>query len=305
MNRQSKRQMGRAEKRRTKREVDKLSTTINKLDHNQIKLIENLASIKANNMTKERVEELELMVDRAVTALLIQVLPDKTYEEIEKIEELYGELILEDAEKIRKLKDEVKGDSEMAKKMMEKYEEEVRVKAQDLASKDITQKEAIEELVMAFPKLSKAMLTNGYKKVKAELKKQEAKEDKELEEVMGYIFSEEGQAVAENATTEEEPNVAKDTPIEEKPAVKENLKTEHNAYVSKTIENNSREKEEEVKVENKLKVLSMTVQGDNGKYKVCKKGVELQSEGITMFFEDIEQLETFTEEYKQVFKMVK
>lgn len=101
--------MGRAEKRRTKREVDKLSTTINKLDHNQIKLIENLASIKANNMTKERVEELELMVDRAVTALLIQVLPDKTYEEIEKIEELYGELILEDAEKIRKLKDEVKG----------------------------------------------------------------------------------------------------------------------------------------------------------------------------------------------------
>lgn len=194
----------------------------------------------------------------------------------------------------------------MAKKMMEKYEEEVRAKAQELASKSITQKEAIEELAMAFPKLSKAMLTNGYKKVKAELKKQETKEDKELEEVMDYIFSEESQAVAENATTEGEPTVAKDAPIEEKPVIKENLKTDHIAGTSKTTENNSEDiKEEEAKVENKLKVLSMVVEGENGKYKVCEKGVELQSEGITMFFEDIEQLETFTEEYKQVFKMVK
>lgn len=56
---------------------------------------------------------------------------------------------------------------------------------------------------------------------------------------------------------------------------------------------------------NKLKVLSMTVEGENGKYKVCEKGVELQNKGLTMFFENIEQLENFTEEYKQVFEMVK
>lgn len=49
----------------------------------------------------------------------------------------------------------------------------------------------------------------------------------------------------------------------------------------------------------------MTVEGENGQYKVCGKGVELQNKGLTMFFENIEQLENFTEEYKQVFEMVK
>ncbi len=58
-------------------------------------------------------------------------------------------------------------------------------------------------------------------------------------------------------------------------------------------------------MKNKLKVLSMTVEGENGQYKVCEKGVELQNKGLTMFFENIEQLENFTEEYKQVFEMVK
>ncbi|HID0823846.1 TPA: hypothetical protein ACXDAP_001990 [Clostridium botulinum] len=58
-------------------------------------------------------------------------------------------------------------------------------------------------------------------------------------------------------------------------------------------------------MESKLRVLSMTVEGENGQYKVCEKGVELQNKGLTMFFENIEQLENFTEEYKQVFEMVK
>ncbi len=58
-------------------------------------------------------------------------------------------------------------------------------------------------------------------------------------------------------------------------------------------------------MKNKLKVLSMTVEGENGQYKVCEKGVELQNKGLTMFFENKEQLESFTSEYKQVFEMVR
>lgn len=64
------------------------------------------------------------------------------------------------------------------------------------------------------------------------------------------------------------------------------------------------EREEENHME-KLKVLSMTVQGENGTYKVCEKGVELKSEGLMMVFENIEQLENFTNEYRQVFGMIK
>lgn len=60
----------------------------------------------------------------------------------------------------------------------------------------------------------------------------------------------------------------------------------------------------ESKVE-KLKVLSMTVQGENGTYRVCEKGVELQNEGLVLAFENLEQLENFTNEYRQVFEIMK
>lgn len=73
----------------------------------------------------------------------------------------------------------------------------------------------------------------------------------------------------------------------------------HVTNVNKTI------KEKERKAMEKLKVLSMTLQGENGTYKVCEKGVELKSEGLVMFFENLEQLECFTKEYRKVFGMIK
>lgn len=84
---------------------------------------------------------------------------------------------------------------------------------------------------------------------------------------------------------------------------KENRKTEE--AVEKVMDIIEENPKEDKPMKNKLKILSMTVEGENGKYKVCEKGVELQNKGLTMFFENMEQLESFTEEYKQVFKMVK
>nr|WP_243149502.1 hypothetical protein [Clostridium niameyense] len=99
------------------------------------------------------------------------------------------------------------------------------------------------------------------------------------------------------------PNMSKAMIINAYQEAKENRKTEEAVEkVMNIIEENPKE---DKPMKNKLKVLSMTVEGENGKYKVCEKGVELQNKGLTMFFENMEQLESFTEEYKQVFKMVK
>ena len=68
---------------------------------------------------------------------------------------------------------------------------------------------------------------------------------------------------------------------------------------------------EEVKVEG-LKVLeekvikTVKVEGKNGIYTgTTGEGIVLTKDNATISFENIEQLENFTEEYKQVFEMVK
>ncbi|CAM3000365.1 hypothetical protein HAHI6034_11040 [Hathewaya histolytica] len=311
--------MGRAERRRNKREIDRLSTSINKLDHNQIQLIDHLAGVKATNMTKESIEKLEFMVNRAVTALLIQVFPEKTFKEIKEIESIYGDLILEDAEKIRRFKDETKGDSKMAKKMMEKYEAEVRKEVIKLLDKKLTQKEAIEELAIKFPKLSKAMVTNEYKKIKVELKKEEEtkpiKKDKELENAVEYIFSEEGQAlykekptVAKSETTGHVDQVGE---VVEESVVKKDLKTDHIADTSKMVATSLEDFKEEGHKIKGLKVLeekiirTIKVRGENGEYEAeTGKGVVLSRGDNSLYFENEEQLNEFVSEFKEVFKMV-
>ena len=125
--------------------------------------------------------------------------------------------------------------------------------------------EIIEETLFKFPNMSKAMIINAY---------QEAKEKRESEKAVDEIME----------------------IIEEPKKVKKEEKAKRK---------DPNENKEDKSMGNNLKVLSMTVEGENGKYKVCEKGVELQNKGLTMFFENIEQLENFTEEYKQVFEMVK
>lgn len=125
--------------------------------------------------------------------------------------------------------------------------------------------EIIEETLFKFPNMSKAMIINAY---------QEAKEKKESEKAVDEIME----------------------IIEEPKKVKKEEKTRRK---------DPKENKEDKSMISNLKVLSMTVKGENGQYKVCEKGVELQNKGLTMFFENIEQLESFTEEYRQVFEMVK
>jgi hypothetical protein len=268
--------VNRADRRRQEREIDKMMKAIQSLTPTQTKAVEHITNEKSAKMATAMLVSFQ----RVINAALIE--HGLNYSEIEEILNKASYFMQEEDEKSYKLNEELKrsGDIEMAKKKIEKDVLELINAMLDEGKK---KKEIIDETLFKFPNMSKAMIINAYQEAK-----ENKKTDAAVEKIMDIIEA-----------PKEEPV------IEEKAVVKETFKTERIAGTSEKIANEVTKKEEDKPVDNKLKILSMTVEGENGKYKVCEKGVELQNKGLIMFFENIEQLENFTEEYKQVFKMVK
>lgn len=292
--------LNRAERKYLDRKNAKFRKTLNKLTPAQFEMIEEMANTKAD----EKIEELKYILDRNISALLIEVLPDMSYEELLEIEAYYSALVDEDIEKCDKLEESFKGDNNMRTKTMEKYEKDVIAACEELAQKGIKQKDAVEELLIKFPKLSKSMLMNAYKKTKAEvdkLKKEKESMDPDVLEGVETIME-----IIEEGKGEDEVMVDKiikdaDKYIED--VEKEEKKVVCNGNSCSIVD----AKEEKVKPEVKnpgLKVLSMKLEGENGQYTVCERGVELKNAGQLISFADEAELDKWVEEYKQVFRMV-
>lgn len=126
---------------------------------------------------KVRYDNMIQALDRCLSAGLIQN-TDFSFKDIEHILNDMAILMLEDTRKVAKLKKESKGEEWVM--TINKFESEVRERAIQLIKEGAKQKEAIEKLAFEFPKLSKSMVTNAYKKVKEEL--EEEKQDQEQEE---------------------------------------------------------------------------------------------------------------------------
>jgi hypothetical protein len=292
--------MNRADRRNVKRDINKTEKVINKLTPEQLKLIDALGNQKAQKLADARIEEFKGTLDRAIPALIIKCLPDVSMAEVEKMEDYYTELVIEDLEKINKIIKDLKGDNEMVNKAMQKYEADVTAKINELLEKKVNQKQAIEILVTNFPTLSKSMLTNSYKRLKSEWDKNNATEeiDPDVEEAMEKVS--------------EILDMGKDKEI--KKVLKEADKVVSDAekgevVVAYTIAEQSKEiiveNKEEVEVKGTaLKVKSMVVEGENGNYKVCDAGVELTNEGMMLSFENEAALDKFVGEFKQVFAMM-
>lgn len=155
---------------------------------------------------------------------------------------------------------------------MAKVEKEVREYIKGLIEKGVNKKEALEELQFKFNKMSKSMLNVAYCKVKEEIEA----EEKAAEQIVNIIEGTE--------------------------RGKEALKKE---IAKREITETKKEVEKAMSKESKLKVLSMCLEGNNGKYRVCENGVELTNEGMMMSFKNIEELDKFTEEFREVFGMMK
>ena len=124
-------------------------------------------------------------LDRNFTAAVIEK-TDLSMAEIDEIFRRSFDLIEEDNKKVLEIKKENKGEDWTM--VVNKFEGEIREKALELIEKGVKQKEAIDTLVMQFPKLSRSMVTNGYKRTKEEYKRK--KEEKAIEDAAKYILEE-------------------------------------------------------------------------------------------------------------------
>ncbi|MBU3208555.1 hypothetical protein KPL28_02760 [Clostridium algidicarnis] len=277
--------MSRAERREYQRKEDKMIKCISTLTPIQTDLIDQLSQVKSDS----KLEEINQIMDRSISALLVGLFPEKTWEDITKIEDIFASLVIEDAEKTTNIKNKSKGDINMTNKKLEKYSEEVATKAIELLEKGLSQKQSIDELITHFPMLSKSMVTNAYKKIKSEWDKEHKKEDPEMQEaaekILGIISKQDSKKEVAKKTT---PEIVKEVKTQAKVEVKKEIK-------------------EEVKM-NRLKVLeekvvkTIKIAGENGVYEgETGKGIMLTKEGASISFGNEKELELWVNEFKEVF----
>lgn len=288
--------MNRSERRRKDRNFKKNLEAINKLTPQQTKLIDIVSTQRAQLIANKKIEEFEQLLDRNMTAAFVEW--DWNKDKILKFQDRMAELLLEDTEKSQILEKENVD--------MKKVEESVRKAVEEVLVEGLKKKDAIEKLAFKFPKLSKSMITNAYQNVKEEKKKE--LEEKATDKAVEYILAE----------GEEEEKLKKE--LKEMKNVKSKVEGSSKEEV---VEQNTTEKEKEDHVDevgekiqleenehNGLQVLEevkiIKLKGLNGVYEAdSRKGVVLSKDDVSITFENEEQLDSWVNEFKAVFGMMK
>lgn len=269
-------------------------------------LIDSLVKIEAR---KEN-DSLLKAIDRCFSAAVFEELENLEWEDVKRIIDKSAELMLDDAHKMKNLKESLGGSYDMAiKKINEEMAPEVEKRVRELIKDGYNQKVSVKMLIEEFNTLSTAILTNAYKRTKAivseeeKLKKiaeqeEKAKDvsnrikevlgepDKELEDALEYIFEDDlKEDVKDNVTdenkahTEEKDNKGINTPKEiEKANIDENNKTE-------TMVKNKNSKLKVVK--EITKVIEREVQGEYGLYNIKGSVVTVDEEFAFSNVEDV------------------
>lgn len=250
----------RAQRRQKERELMENVKIMSQFTPKQMVLIEDVIRYGVKERVNEKIEMIGFIADMATSSYLIESNENITLDEVTKIQEIITEEFAVSYEKYSKIINSCKGDLNMAKKKFEKYEEEVKKVSEELLEDGVKQAEAIVILQDKFPTLSKAMLVNGFKKVKAEREVKEV--DREIVQAAEYIFPE----IKEEKKDKQEP---------------QKQATEEKKEVSNVITPVKEEKPTEVKESgNKLipEVISkdVVVRCGNNEYKVTLDGVQAQ-----------------------------
>lgn len=200
-------------------------------------LIDSLVKIEAR---KEN-DSLLKAIDRCFSAAVFEELENLEWEDVKRIIDKSAELMLDDAHKMKNLKESLGGSYDMAiKKINEEMAPEVEKRVRELIKDGYNQKVSVKMLIEEFNTLSTAILTNAYKRTKA-------------------IVSEE-EKLKKIAEQEEKDNKGINTPKEiEKANIDENNKTE-------TMVKNKNSKLKVVK--EITKVIERYVQGEYGLYNI-------------------------------------
>lgn len=258
MSRSDRRLQDREEQQKRKREI-KLEKWFKGLSKDQKVLIEEMAKIES----KKAIERAGDYLNHSITAAATLVFEDKSLKEINKMFDLSAAMFTESTEKEKELKNEF-GGTYMSK--LKDLEKELILESTKLIKNKVKQSEAIKELIFKFPKLSKAQITNCYKKVK--------------EDITPLLNNK-----IEPKTTKVVDDKVESKKIEE---VKE-------------PENKEEIKDMEVKKVSSLKIknIKLEVEGNNGTYIAEKGTVKLDKNNWTR-----EEWEAYKAEVDEVFKMI-
>ena len=203
-------------------------------------LIDSLVKIEASKET----DNIYQAIDRCFSAAIFQEFDFLEYEEVTRAIDISAELMIDDAHKIKDLKEKFGGSYDMAIKKINEMGPKVEARIRELIKEGYNQKSTIKTISEEFKDLSTAMITNSYKKTKAlvreeeKLKKVAEREDvsdkrkditeevdKEIEDALEYIFEEDTKETQNKARIEEkEVGQANTSKIDEKIDTKENKK---------------------------------------------------------------------------------
>jgi len=246
-------------------------------------LIDSLVKIEAR---KEN-DSLLKAIDRCFSAAVFEELENLEWEDVKRIIDKSAELMLDDAHKMKNLKESLGGSYDMAiKKINEEMAPEVEKRVRELIKDGYNQKVSVKMLIEEFNTLSTAILTNAYKRTKAivseeeKLKKiaeqeEKAKDvsnrikevlgepDKEVADALEYIFEDEVKEFVEienKAILEEKEDKGINTHQEV-----EKANTDGNNNVETTVKNSNSKLRV---IKEVTKVIEREVQGEYGLYNI-------------------------------------
>lgn len=289
----------------------KIAEWIKSLPLDKQKFIAEFTNAESSKACDRYTEQFSEALNRCLTAGLIAY-TDYSLDEINKILNKCTDFIQEDTTKVRELKRIAGGDW---MKAADKHKEKLIDRSLEMIKEGKKDKAIKDTLAIEFPMLSKAMITNAYKKVKEETKivveaaqslkvAMNAIEDVEVptpkrvdtdvEKGIEYIFgAEEKESIKNNDEKVEKKMIKKEV----KPVVKEEI-------IDKSLVELAQEG-------SAIHVVSMKVikelQANTEFGEVQAKsgeGIKFKTPEAEIFFADSEQLENFYNVGKKIFEMI-
>ena len=281
MNRAERRAKEKEKKKETNKKVEAMAW-FKSLPPTKQLLIDSLIKMEAKKENSNLIEA----IDRCFSAAIIQEFDFLEWEDVKKIIDNSADLMLDDANKMKKLKDRFGGSYEMATKKINELGPEVENRIGELIGAGYNQKVSIKMLQEEFKDLSTAMITNAYKKTKAIIKdeqklKEIAIQEEKSEEVVNRIKEVIG-----------EPDNEIEDAIEyifDEKIKKENVKEEPQIQIER--------KNSKLKVVKEItKVIEREVQGEYGLYNIRGAVVTVDEKFAFSNVEDVNSWASFERE---------
>ena len=270
MNRAERRAREKEKKKDSNKKVEALAW-LRSLPPAKQTLIDSLVKIEAR---KEN-DSLLKAIDRCFSAAVFEELENLEWEDVKRIIDKSAELMLDDAYKMKNLKESLGGSYDMAiKKINEEMAPEVEKRVRELIKDGYNQKVSVKMLIEEFNTLSTAILTNAYKKTKAIIKDEEnikkISEKKESAENVNKI---------KDAMGEPDKEVADALEYIFEDELKENLNNKNGIYENKDEIQEKEIKNSKLKIVKEItKVIEREVQGEYGLYNIKGSVVTVDEE---------------------------